>query len=300
MGGCGRSWVFDCWATERYIWSTLCYSRWTMFDSYWRHRVLYCANHECTHCRGSASRWVDRHCIGSLRWYAPFFLYTHYSTLANALPGISEILPNKYRGMGLAWTELNLASWAIAGTLLADALVSKATWRITFYLTIGYGAFSLIGTALVYFPPSHPRSDGKTKWQEFKELDFFGAFLFISGLAVFLFGLSSGGNTYPWKSAAALAPLILGFIVFLGSFIYDFIFPKDPLFPWYLFKKFREFSSLLALVFVAGMVFFAASALNAQTILYLYTPDAIQIGIYSIPSGYSFPPSLSYSLWNFG
>ena len=70
-----------------------------------------------------------------------------------------------------------------------------------------------------------------------------------------------------------------------ASFIYDFIVPKDPLFPWYLFKNFREFSALPVLVFVAGMVFFAASALNAQTILYLYTPDPIKIGIYSIPSG---------------
>jgi hypothetical protein len=54
----------------------------------------------------------------------------------------------------------------------------------------------MVGTFLVYFPPSHPRPDGKTKWQEFKELDFVGAFLFVSGLAVFLYGLNSGGNTY--------------------------------------------------------------------------------------------------------
>jgi MFS family permease len=162
---------------------------------------------------------------------------------------------------------LNLASWAIAGTLLANAMLSNATWRIMYYVAIGYGAFSLIGTAFVYFPPSHPRPDGKTKWQEFKELDFIGAILFVSGLAVFLYGLNSGGNTYPWKAAGTLAPLILGLIVFLGSFIYDFIVPKDPLFPWYLFKNFREFSSLVVLVFVAGMVFFAASALNAETIL---------------------------------
>jgi hypothetical protein len=150
---------------------------------------------------------------------------------------------------------------------------------------MGYGAFSLIGTALVYFPPSHPRPDGKTKWQEFKELDFVGGFLFIAGLSVFLYGLNSGGNTYPWKSAGTLAPLIIGLFVFLGAFVYDFTVAGDPLFPWYLFKSFREFSSLLTLVFVAGMVFFAASALNAQTILYLHTADPIKIGVYSLPSG---------------
>jgi hypothetical protein len=216
--------------------------------------------------------------------------------------GISEILPNKYRGVGLAWTEFNLASWAIPGTLLANAMLSNATWRIMFWVAIGYGGFSLIGTFFFYHPPKHPRLDGKTKWQEFKELDFVGAFLFVAGLAVFLFGLNAGGNTYPWKSGGTLAPLILGFIVFIGAFVYDFIVPKDPLFPWYLFKNFREFSALPVLVFVvsicssestvssadiaqAGMVFFAASALNAQTILFLHTPDPIKIGVYSIPSG---------------
>lgn len=194
-------------------------------------------------------------------------------------------MPNKWRGVGLAWTEFNLATWAVAGTLLANALLSHASWRIMFYIAIGYGAFSFVGTLFVYFPPSHPRPDGLTKWQEFKQLDFIGAALYVSGLAVFLYGLNSGGNTYPWKSAGTLAPLILGLFVFLGAFVYDFTVAKDPLFPWYLFKNFREFSSLLMLVFVAGMVFFAASALNAQTILYLHTADPIKIGVYSIPSG---------------
>ncbi|TKA78519.1 hypothetical protein B0A55_01991 [Friedmanniomyces simplex] len=206
-------------------------------------------------------------------------------TVSVAYAGISEILPNKYRGIGLAWTEFNLSTWAVPGTLLANAILSDASWRIMFYIAIGYGVFSMIGTFIVYFPPSHPRPDGKTKWQQFKELDFVGAFLFVAGLAVFLFGLNVGGNQYPWKSGSTLAPLILGLVTFLGAFAYDFMVPKDPLFPWYLFKNFREFSALPILVFVAGMVFFAASALNAQTILYLYTPNPIKIGLYSLPSG---------------
>jgi hypothetical protein len=43
--------------------------------------------------------------------------------------GISEILPNKWRGAGLAWTEFNLASWGFASTLLANALLEHASWR---------------------------------------------------------------------------------------------------------------------------------------------------------------------------
>ena len=90
--------------------------------------------------------------------------------------------------------------------------------------------------------------------------------------------LNAGGNTYPWRGGGTLAPLILGLVTLIGAFLYDFTVPHDPLFPWYLFKNFREFSALPVLVFVAGMVFFAASALNAQTILYLHTPDPIKVG----------------------
>ena len=117
-------------------------------------------------------------------------------------------------------------------------------------MAIGYGGFSLVGTALVYFPPSHPRLDGKRRWQEFKELDFVGTILFTVGLSVFLFGLNARGNSYPWTAAATLAPLIVGLVVLLVSFAYDFTLAKDPLFPWYLFRNFREFSSLPVLVFV--------------------------------------------------
>ncbi|OBT63436.1 hypothetical protein VE03_07134 [Pseudogymnoascus sp. 23342-1-I1] len=138
-----------------------------------------------------------------------------------AYAGISEILPNKYRGIGLAWTELNLAVWAVPATLLANLMVTNASWRIIYYLATGYGTFSLIGTACVYFPPSNPRSD------------------------------------------------------------------DDPIFPWYLFRNFRGYSALLVLISIASMVFYAAAALNAQTILFLHSADPVKIGIYSLPSGFA-------------
>lgn len=63
-----------------------------------------------------------------------FQSYGNVATSLTSWSGISEILPNKWRGIGLAWTELNLASWAIAGTLLANALLSHASWRVMFYI----------------------------------------------------------------------------------------------------------------------------------------------------------------------
>jgi len=83
-------------------------------------------------------------------------------TVSVAYAGIAEILPNKYRGAGLAWTEFNLASWAIPSTLLANAMISNATWRIMFYIAIGYGAFFAYWNGLRIFP-SQP---SETRWQD--------------------------------------------------------------------------------------------------------------------------------------
>ena len=44
-------------------------------------------------------------------------------------PGISELLPNKYRSIGLAWTELNLLPFATFGPLFSRLLLTNVTWR---------------------------------------------------------------------------------------------------------------------------------------------------------------------------
>ncbi len=44
-------------------------------------------------------------------------------------PGLSEILPNKWRNVGLAWTEANLIPMSVFGSLAGHALAQNVTWR---------------------------------------------------------------------------------------------------------------------------------------------------------------------------
>jgi hypothetical protein len=145
----------------------------------------------------------------------------------------------------------------------------------------------LVGIAVFYFPPSRPREDHeKSRWQEVKEIDFVGILLYAGGLTTFLIGLTwAGGSGHAWKSASVIAPLVVGGLVFAGSFVYDFTVPKNPLFPAYLFRKWREFTVLLSFVFVSGMSFYSMSALIPQGSLFMFTHDSTQIGILSIPGG---------------
>ncbi|ETI23080.1 hypothetical protein G647_04876 [Cladophialophora carrionii CBS 160.54] len=205
-----------------------------------------------------------------------------------AYAGIPELLPNKWRNVGLAWTEGAMAiPWAICGVIIANELVSKASWRWCFYIAIIYAVISFVGTALVYFPPSRPRRDyEKTRWQEIKEIDYMGIILYTSGLTVFLVGLTWAGTpAHPWKSASVIAPIVIGVLVFIACFVYDFIVPKQPFFPLDLFRRYREFTVLLVVVFVAGMIFYSMSGILPQGTLYMFESDGIQIGLTQLPNG---------------
>lgn len=202
-------------------------------------------------------------------------------------PGISELLPNKHRSLGLAWTELNLLPFATFGPLIARALTSNASWRWVYIMGAITGVISIVGTAVFYHPPSHPLIEISRR-QLASEVDYVGIALYSTGLATFLLGLNWGGVDYAWTSAAVLVPLILGAVLFIATFVWDFSkYPKRPLFPARLLKKYREYLSLLIFIFVVGMVYFGMATLLPQQIYYMYTTDPIKAGLYNIPAGFA-------------
>ncbi|KAL2062741.1 hypothetical protein VTL71DRAFT_5813 [Oculimacula yallundae] len=224
-----------------------------------------------------------------------------------AYAGIPEMLPNKYRGAGIGWTELCLnLPWSTFSVLLANLLYIHASWRWVYYITIIYGVVCFIGCALFYYPPSRPRRDfDKTRWQEVKELDHTGLFLYTCGLTVLLIGLTwAGQDGHAWKSASVIAPLVVGSVLLAVCFGYDGFIARQALFPADLFVRVREFTLLLVIVFVAGMIFYSMAALLPQMSLFLYTPDGIDIGIIQIPAGVGsllggwVLPSLSHKIKN--
>ena len=85
------------------------------------------------------------------------------------------------------------------------------------------------------------------KWEEFLGLDFLGIFLYTSGLTLFLVGISWGDISYPWNSAPVIAPIVIGGVLFIACFFWDFSgIPKTPILPLHLFKKTREYTILLS------------------------------------------------------
>ncbi|KAH6986898.1 fungal trichothecene efflux pump [Ilyonectria destructans] len=203
-----------------------------------------------------------------------------------AYAGVSEMLPNKWRTLGVGILEGGImVPWGMVGALLGAALFEFASWRWIFYIGIIVEAITMAGTAVFYWPTTHPRGDfDKTRWQQLKEVDWVGLTLFTLGIATCLVGITWGGTSeFPWDSAGAITPIVVGGLVIVAAFVYDFKFAKAPLFPYELFAMWRGFTLLLVVLFISGMNFHALSALLPQGSLFMFTTDPIDIGTIALP-----------------
>ena len=88
---------------------------------------------------------------------------------AFALP---ELLPNKWRHIGVVIADLTVYVAVIVAPVTARYSIEWGTWRWNFYPLAIAQALSFLGLFLLYFPPAHPY-DLPIK-QIVKELDYLG------------------------------------------------------------------------------------------------------------------------------
>ena len=157
---------------------------------------------------------------------------------------VQEIVPNKHRGITIGLFDtcsiiammMPLTAWGIIAT--------TGSWRASYYLMIGFQTFNFIFLYIFYNPPAFEtkhRHDGKTKMQLLAEFDWVGLVLFIAGCTLFIVGIGWGGTLHPWKSAATIAPIVVGLCSIVGFGFYEVYGPcKEPLLPPRLFKQIRQ------------------------------------------------------------
>jgi MFS family permease len=136
--------------------------------------------------------------------------------------------------MILSFIFLTNAPFATFGPIMARKLVQSGLgWRWCYYINIIAVGLGVVLLFLFYNPPNfellHER---KTKRQLLKQLDYLGIFLWTAGLTIFLMGISWGGTVYPWKSAAVISSIVIGFALLVVLFIWegfmDLTYPAIP------------------------------------------------------------------------
>lgn len=169
----------------------------------------------------------------------------------------------------------------------ATVFVKHTSWRSIYWLAFAMNAFAGVLVFLFYHPVNqYIREEGKTVWQQVLSLDWIGTFLLLSGLVLFLLGITFGGGQFPWTSAGTLAPLIIGFVLLVILGFYEAYAPLTyPIFPPPIFKQVRGFTVVLGSVFLVGMIYYATAVLWAEQATVLYTTDPLKVGWYASAAG---------------
>ncbi|KAL2844095.1 siderophore iron transporter [Aspergillus pseudoustus] len=151
---------------------------------------------------------------------------------------IGEIVPMKYRFMGNGFANVWAIPFSGFGAVVANSLVATASWRWCYYIMIIFSGLSMVCYLFCYHPPTFEMKHSKRERLTLaRKLDWIGIFLFISGIVLFLIGLSWGGNVYPWRSAYVICTVVIGALCIAAFFLWEVYHPSDePLVPMFLFR----------------------------------------------------------------
>lgn len=109
-----------------------------------------------------------------------------------ALAVTSELAPTRKRGTYVAILVFTIIPFC-PSVLWAQLIAAHSGWRYCGLLCGVWAAVGLLLTIVFYFPPPRPNSRGLTKMEVFKQIDFVGGLLSISGMLIFMAGLQWGG-----------------------------------------------------------------------------------------------------------
>lgn len=148
---------------------------------------------------------------------------------------------------------------------------------------------ALICWVAFYFPPTfyekHKRDNANLAWW-IKNFDYVGLFLFTAGFIVFILGLSWGGGVYPWKSAAVICSIVLGFATLVIFVLWECYMPlKEPLIPMHLFKDSGYTASIVLLGLGAGIYYAFAIIWPTQVAVLYNNGDSMYVGYVSVLVG---------------
>ena len=112
--------------------------------------------------------------------------------------------------------------------------------------------FCAIGLfAVPYLLTIKPRT--ATLGEKLRRVDWTGGVLFTSSTTILLAAISWGGSQYAWNNVQTLAPLIIGFVVMILTFVYEQTIAKEPFLPRSIFNNYSAIAAY-ACAAVQGLV----------------------------------------------
>lgn len=158
-----------------------------------------------------------------------------------------DLLPLRERSTYISFMSFASTLAVVAGPLLGGAITDHWIWRWCFYINI---PICVVIAVISYFTVKVRPPSGTTK-EKLARIDFLGALLLIAGLVLIILALNWGGKTYPWRSAAVIAPLVLGALLMVAFMVVETKVAKEPIITMRMFTS-RTLTPLLFSQFFLG------------------------------------------------
>ncbi|GFF24557.1 uncharacterized transporter C3H1.06c [Aspergillus udagawae] len=213
-----------------------------------------------------------------------------------ALAATSEMAPTRQRGKYVAILIFTIVPFC-PSVLWAQLIAAHSGWRYVGAFCGAWAGFGLLATVFFYFPPPRVNSQGLSRKEVFRRIDFVGGLLSITGLILFLAGMQWGGYQYPWTSAHVLVPLILGFAILVAFALWEIYGAKYPIFPTRLKQEPRTLGLTLVITFISGANFFSIIMFWPTQSFNVYGHDPLQVGLRSLPVGFGIMAGACIVLW---
>lgn len=114
----------------------------------------------------------------------------------------------------------------------------------------------------------HVSADKKEFIENF---DYAGVFLVTLGLLLFLMGISWGGTLYPWKSAAVISTIVIGFAVIVAFVLWEMYGNlKEPMMPIHVFRH-RGWNITILMWSLGAAIYYANAILWPSMVAALYS-----------------------------
>ncbi|ORX67883.1 MFS general substrate transporter [Linderina pennispora] len=164
---------------------------------------------------------------------------------------VGDIVPTAQNPMYLAVFGLVWAVASIAGPVLGGVFADKTGFEWGFYINPCIQAVVLV---LIVLFMKLPIPHGSAR-EKLKRIDFLGIMVIVTGIVLLQLGLTWGGRDHPWKSAAVISPIIVGFMMLVVFVLVEWKIPPEPVMPLRLFRR-RNVSLVFAVQVTFGMTFF--------------------------------------------
>ena len=205
--------------------------------------------------------------------------------ILTSVAAVTELVPTYKRGITIGYIVMGFLPFAPAS--LYGQLLAEHSWR---FVGLVIGVFALVAfviLAIWYKPPPRPNAIGLSTKECLERMDFFGAFLGIGGITIFLVGLNWGGQDYAWKSVHVIATMTVGLAALVAFGFWEKFGTKHPMFPWRLASRnTRLFMAICFLCLSSGINYVPIVVFWTIQLYSVYGASFRQAGIFLLPTGF--------------